>query len=303
MRCLYEMCMTLFIVTVSDFFFPNKKIHLNIFKVIFKKMIPEVPENIVGQYHAADESYIYYEAQTFNFLILLVCFAYNFTNGIIVCKDGVALFMLEKDQADTQGNIPRKVRVYFYRDKIYYWFNKCLHKQTHEQTVKYIYHIMSLFNVPWMNVILEKIYKNEVKSLVELATMKFPMNKFESTLSRYLTDAQILIRAFSYKEMFPLSAEGHIKEFMDTVKDTNMYVRFGKYMRHYYRRTIYMHQFYFYGIYSDWYNRYTLAYMLVMESILEKRHKWLCIDQNTHYCQIECYHIYLWRHRWRQNVF
>ena len=220
-------------------------------------------------------------------------------------KDGVALFMLEKDQADTQGNIPRKVRVYFYRDKIYYWFNKCLHKQTHEQTVKYKYHIMSLFSVPWMNVILEKVYKNQMKSLVELATMKFPMNKFESTLSRYLTDAQTLIRAFSYNEMFPLSAEGRIKEFMDTVKDTNMYVIFGKYMTHYYRRTIYMHQFYFYGIYSDWYNRYTLAYMLVMESILEKRHrsKWLRIDQNTLYCQIECYHIYLWRHRWRQNVF
>ena len=54
-------------------------------------MIPEVPENIVGQYHAADESYIYFEAQTFNF-----CFAYNFNNGIIVCKDGVALFMLKK---------------------------------------------------------------------------------------------------------------------------------------------------------------------------------------------------------------
>ena len=35
-----------------------------------------------------------------------------------MCKDGVALFMLEKDQADTQGNIPRKVRVYLYRDKI-----------------------------------------------------------------------------------------------------------------------------------------------------------------------------------------
>ena len=162
---------------------------------------------------------------------------------------------------------------------------------------------MSLFSVPWMNVILEKVYKNQMKSLVELATMKFPMNKFESTLSRYLTDAQTLIRAFSYNEMFPLSAEGRIKEFMDTVKDTNMYVIFGKYMTHYYRRTIYMHQFYFYGIYSDWYNRYTLAYMLVMESILEKRHKWLRIDQNTHYCQIECYHIYLWRHRWRQNVF
>ena len=81
-------------------------------------MIPKVSENIVGQYYTADESYIYFEAQTFNFSILLVCFAYNFNNGIIVCKDGVVLFMLGKDQADTQGNIPRKVRVYFYRDKI-----------------------------------------------------------------------------------------------------------------------------------------------------------------------------------------
>lgn len=67
MRCLYEMCMTLFIVTVSDFFFPNKKIHLNIFKVILKKKIPEVPENIVGQYHAADESYIYMKLKHLTF--------------------------------------------------------------------------------------------------------------------------------------------------------------------------------------------------------------------------------------------
>ena len=36
--------------------------------------------------------------------------------------------------------------------------------------LKYIYHIMSFFNVPWMNVILEKVYKNEMKSLVELVS-------------------------------------------------------------------------------------------------------------------------------------
>ena len=28
---------------------------------------------------------------------------------------------------------------------------------------------------------------------------------------------------------------------------------------------------------------------------------WLCLDQNTYYCQIEQYHIYMWRYRWRLN--
>ena len=63
-----------------------------------------------------------------------------------------------------------------------------------------------------------------------------------------------------------------------------------------------MHQFYFSGIYSDRYNQYTLAYLLVIESILEKRYKWKRIDQNIHYCQIECYHIYIRRQRWDSNI-
>ena len=63
-----------------------------------------------------------------------------------------------------------------------------------------------------------------------------------------------------------------------------------------------MHQFYFNGIYSDWYNRYTLAYLLVMESILETGYKWKRIYQHTHYCHIECYHVYLWRYKWEHNI-
>ena len=56
-----------------------------------------------------------------------------------------------------------------------------------------------------------------------------------------------------------------------------------------------------YETYSDQYNRLTLAYLLVMEAVLDRIHMWLHLDQNTYYCQIEQYHKYMWRNRWRLN--
>ena len=56
------------------------------------------------------------------------------------------------------------------------------------------------------------------------------------------------------------------------------------------------------GNYSDQYNRLTLAYLLVMEAVMDRRHVWLCLDQNTYYCQIEEYHIYMLRNRLRLNA-
>ena len=51
------------------------------------------------------------------------------------------------------------------------------------------------------------------------------------------------------------------------------------------RRTNYMHEFFMYGMYS------TLAYLLVMEAVLEPRHKWTLLDGNTYYCHIEACHV------------
>ena len=64
--------------------------------------------------------------------------------------------------------------------------------------------------------------------MAELTALKCPKSNFESTLSRYLTDVQTIARAFSYNEMFPLPAYGHVQELLDTVRDTDMYVKFGK---------------------------------------------------------------------------
>ena len=62
-----------------------------------------------------------------------------------------------------------------------------------------------------------------------------------------------------------------------------------------------MHQFFTCGNYSDQHNRLTLAYLLV-EAVLDRRHVWFSLDQNTYYCQIEEYHTYMWRNRWRLNT-
>ena len=76
-----------------------------------------------------------------------------------------------------------------------------------------------------------------------------------------------------------------------------MYENVDGYLKDKDRQTIYMHKCFWYGNYSDQFNRLTLAYLLVMKAMLDRRHVWFCLDQNTYYCQIEEYHIYMWRNR------
>ena len=131
--------------------------------------------------------------------MLLVCFAETFSHGIIVYG---GLFLMEKNMREIDQPVPRKLRIYFYKDKIYYWFNKAMHCYTHAPTVRYIYHLMSLMDtVYWMKVVLSKVYTNKMKSLEHICMMKCPLQLGESTLRRYLTPVETVIRAFSYKEM------------------------------------------------------------------------------------------------------
>ena len=99
-----------------------------------------------GQFHSTDASAHYSAHHTFNFLMLLVCFAETFSHNIIVCREGIGLFLMEKNMREIDQPVPRKLRIYFYKDKIYYWFNKAMHHYTHAPTVRYIYHLMSLLD-------------------------------------------------------------------------------------------------------------------------------------------------------------
>ena len=102
-----------------------------------------------------------------------------------------------------------------------------------------------------------------------------------------------------------LKSEQYASEFLNILRKdgnrTSMYENVDQYLKDRVRQTIYMHQIFMYGNYSDQYNRFPLAYLLVMEAVLDRRQMWLHLDQNTYYCQIEQYHIYMWRNRWRLN--
>ena len=95
-----------------------------------------------------------------------------------------------------------------------------------------------------MKVVLSKVYTKKVKPLEHICMMKCPLDQDESTLRRYLMPVQMVIRGFCYKETSPLSGQGHAQHFLNILKDTNMYDKFGTHISKHFRETIYMHQFY-----------------------------------------------------------
>ena len=120
-----------------------------------------------GEFYSTD-------ASTFNLSFFMVCVAQRFSHGTIMCKDGVGLHLQERrNMKNINGVELRKVRIYFYEDKIYYWFNKVMHCYTHAPTVKYIYYLMSLMgDVYWMKLVLNKVCTKKVKSLKHMCVMK-----------------------------------------------------------------------------------------------------------------------------------
>ena len=165
---------------------------------------------------------------------------------------------------------------------------------------------MGLMDIRWMNIVLR--YVNRLKpasvTFTVVNSIPYDLYTYESTLKRYLSLPQTVLKQMIQKGGM-LRSEEYATEFLNILRKdghmTKMYENVDGYLKDKDRQTIYMHQFLMYGNYSDQYDRFTLAYLLVMEAVLDRRHVWLCLDQNTHYCQIEQYHIYIWRHRWRLN--
>ena len=138
-----------------------------------------------------------------------------------------------------------------------------------------------------------------------LKKLKFIPGRNESTMRRMLDPPFTTCKYFLHYGSAMHSAK-YVEKIISYVKEnyhTNVYQMLNKqYLNEDDRRTIYMHDFSMYGMYSEQNNRFTLAYLLVMEAVLEPRHKWTLLDGNTHYCHIEAYHIYTWRCTLRQNI-
>lgn len=68
------------------------------------------------------------------------------------------------------------------------------------------------------------------------------------------------------------------------------------------KETIYMHDYFCFGKFSKVMNFFTLGHFLTGEAILLPRHKWEEIIENIYYCQIEAFHIFIYRHQWHNNI-
>ena len=183
----------------------------------------------------------------------------------------------------------------------------CIHQYSHGPTVRYTYYLMGLMNIRWMDIVLRYMGRINPAPLAFTVVNSIPYDLFtyESTLRRYLSLPQTVLKQMVQKGWM-MRSEEYAREFLTILRKdgnrTNMYENVDGYLKDKDRQTIYMHQFFMYGNYSDQYNRLTLAYLLVMEAVLDRRHVWFHLDQNTYYCQIEEYHTYMWRNRWRLNT-
>ena len=253
-------------------------------------------ENII----ITSKQHEYKENETLNFLLIFVCYVHDFVPSMVRLSNGIGMHF-KQDRGE-------KIVVHFCQDYISYTFNGYKHTLTHHPTIRYIYHLMSLMtHVSWIRVVVKKCYDIVVPLLTEMALkkLKFIPGRNESTMRRMLDPPFITCKYFSHYGSAMYSAK-YVEKFISYVKEnyhTNVYQMLNKeYLNEDDRRTIYMHDFFMYGMYSEQYNRFTLAYLLVMEAVLEPRHKWILLDGNTYYCHIEAYHIYIWRCNWRQNI-
>ena len=234
----------------------------------------------------------YKENEALNFQLILVCYVHDFVPCIVRLFNGIGMHF-KQDRGE-------KIIVHFCQDYISYTFSGYKHTLTHCPTIRYVYHLMSLMTyVPWIRVVVKKCY-DIVPSLTEmtLKKLKFISGRNESTMRRMLDPPFNTCKYFLHYRSAMHSAK-YVEKFISYVKDnyhTDVYTILTKeYLNEDDRRTIYMHDFFMYGMFSEQYNGFTLAFLLVMEAVLEPIYKWTLLDGNTYYCHIEAYHIYIWR--------
>ena len=130
-----------------------------------------------------------------------------------------------------------------------------------------------------MNIVLRYVGRLNADLLAFTVAKSIPCDllTYESTSRRYLSLPQTVFKQMVQKGGM-LRSEKYARGFLNILRKeinrTNMYQNVDGYLKNKDRQTIYMHQFFMYGSYSDQYNRFTLAYLLVMETVLYRRHMW-----------------------------
>ena len=142
--------------------------------------------------------------------------------------DGVMMHLEELLVQDRPGTASRLVKKHFHPDKLCYCFNDCIHQYSHEPTVRYIYYLMGLMDIRWMNIVLRYVGRLKPASLAFTVANSIPYDllTYESTLRRYLSLPQIVFKQMVQKGGM-LRSEEYAREFLNILRKdgnrTNMY--------------------------------------------------------------------------------
>ena len=151
-----------------------------------------------------------------NFLILLVSYVHDYTLSLVAHVDGVMMHLEELLVQDRPGTGSRLVKIHFHPDKLCCWFNDCINQYSHEPTVRYIYYLMGLMDIIWMNIVLRYVGRLKPTSLAFTVANSIPYDllTYESALRRYLSLPQTVFKQMVQKGGM-LRSEEYAREFLN----------------------------------------------------------------------------------------
>ena len=154
-------------------------------------------------------------------------YVHDYTWSLVAHVEGVMMHLEELLVQNRPGTSSRLVKIHFHPDKLCYWFNDCIHQYSHGPTVRYIYYLMGLMNIRWMDIVLRYVGGLNPAPLAFIVVNSIPYDLFtyESTLRRYLSLPQTVLKQMVQKGGM-MRSEEYAREFTILRKDgnrTNMY--------------------------------------------------------------------------------
>ena len=194
---------------------------------------------------------------------------------------------------------PFKAVIYFFSNKILYVFHGIKHEVSDLNLVHYIYFLMGLTEEEWMHKVL-KVVQQSPRSLSHLAKLAVKGNSTgESYLRRFCIPTNTFLKEMTQKGRV-MSVDEYSNYFRDICGENRcLFETVWTSGRE--RETIYMLDLPFFGMYSDLLHLTSLRYLLSFESVLCLDHTWEEIHPGTFFCQLEKFHMLLWRGGWEKR--
>lgn len=184
--------------------------------------------------------------------------------------------------------------VLFYRNHVQYYVHQTWYTVADEVTVQYLYFLMSHLDSSWTKTVC--VQNTEPSTLSNILKMSVALADGESILRRLLTPTSTFLKTL-YQGKKPMTGQQYGLYFKKLVSGNIHHMKLSD------LETIYAHNFNMFGSVSSIRNFFALPYILAMEAIMSMKHKWQPLYWDCYYCRIEMYDLFVWRNRWKYNVF